>query len=130
MKRAWMSAASCGGLAIIAMGCGGSGSQDSDDDHHECPPSLSYAQTAKPFVDKYCITCHGAASTDRRAAPRDANFDDLAGLRAHGTMVHTYVQEGRMPPPEQEGLPRPSAQERDTFVEWTVCSGIAGEHSH
>ena len=126
MKWSWCWAAGCIGLAMAALACGGDGDQpESPDAGDTCPPSLSYALTARPFVERYCLTCHSPGSPDRHGAPAAANFDSLAGIRARGEVMHTFVQEGRMPPPEFPELPQPSAQERDTYVAWLECSGSA-----
>lgn len=118
--------AGCIGVATLTLACGGGGSgRANPDDGGDCPPMLSYALTARPFLEKYCLTCHAPAARDRRGAPGDANFDVLAGIRAHGDVMHTFVQEGFMPPPEFPELPVPSAQERDDYVAWLECSGVA-----
>jgi uncharacterized membrane protein len=117
-------------LATIGACGGGGGASSSGSD--DCPSEVTYATTAKPFVQKYCISCHSksVSGTARDGAPVGINFDDEKGLRAHGTHVHEYTDNGRMPPTDDLSLPQPSAFERDAFVEWTVCSGVAGEHTH
>jgi uncharacterized membrane protein len=111
-------------LALLALGaCGG----DEKDTAASCPDELTYLTTAKPFVEKYCISCHSEDSKNRVGAPPDVNFDEESGLFDHGTHVYEYVLDKTMP---LSGFPQPTATERKAFTDWAKCSGVSESHDH
>jgi len=110
--------------ALLALpACGGDDKQASE----QCPDDLTYLTTAKPFVEKYCSSCHSKDATDRSGAPPDVNFHDQSDLFDHGTHLYEYVLEKAMPPPNN---PQPTATERTAFTNWVKCSGASESHSH
>jgi uncharacterized membrane protein len=122
------------GLCATVAAIGACGDDDKDEGSDEapvntCEAAVSYESVGKPFVDKYCISCHSKSSSDRVGAPDDVNFDTLAGITEHGSHVAEEVAEEMMPP--KTAKTQPSAAERADFTDWLDCSGIAAlEHHH
>jgi uncharacterized membrane protein len=108
-------------VSVLSLAACGSDKKEAG----ECPAELSYLTTAKPFVSKYCVSCHSVGSTDRGGAPADVNFGEEANLFTHGTHIHEYVNDKVMPP---AGEPQPTAAERNAFIAWTECSGVSESH--
>jgi len=90
----------------------------------ECPTgsTLTYAEFGKPFLTKYCSSCHAASvsGSARQAAPADDVFDTVAQVRAKSDeLIHEVSVEKSMPfgPTSL----KPSAAEREQFGEWVAC---------
>src|SRR5215471_3161934 len=75
-----------------------------------------FVQTVRPFLNTYCITCHGGS------AP--ASHFDLSAYSTAGSVVRDYAQwervldkltTGQMPP---KPMKQPSAAERQGVVAW------------
>lgn len=118
--------------ALLLVACG------EEDDKNTEAACGSYAEDAKPFVQKYCLGCHSESKTGnlaRMLAPSDANFDTEALLFEHGHHIYERVtpdtEEGIMPPEDGKSA-QPTAPEREAFLTWMECSGAAesGEHEH
>lgn len=127
--RNWL--AVTGVCALTAFGACGEDEKDGDDDTGEntCKPDQTYQAVGKPFIDKYCISCHSKDSDDRVGAPEDINFDDLAGIRDHGMHIFDEVREEEMPPKAADE--QPDGDARAPFLEWLECEGISKlEHDH
>jgi cytochrome c5 len=110
--------------ALLAAGACGDDSADADSD---CPAELSYAKTAEPFLEAYCLACHSEKSA---AAVGDGHiFATEALVREHGESMYEQVLSGAMP----KGGAKPSDDEKRNFLEWLECSGATAEgagHDH
>jgi hypothetical protein len=116
--------------AVASFGACGEDEKENDDGGENCDPGVTYEAVGKPFVAKYCLDCHGenVDIDDRIGAPEDANFDDLAGIRDHGSHVFENVQNETMPPKAHRE--QPTTPERADFLDWLDCSGIAELDHH
>lgn len=80
------------------------------------PPEAAFAETVAPFLERHCISCHGA---EKPAA--DLRFDgpapDLTDpqVAEKWRLARRAIAQGEMPP---EGKPRPSADEMLAAMSW------------
>jgi uncharacterized membrane protein len=91
----------------------------------DCAANQTFAKVAEPFLDKYCITCHG----EKTAAKLGDNhiFASQDEVVEHGhEMVENLSGTGTPMPPE--GFPQPTAAEKQKMLDWLDCSGAA-EHT-
>jgi uncharacterized membrane protein len=90
----------------------------------ECPPgsTLTYADFGKPFLTKYCSSCHAATVTGsaRQAAPTDDVFDTVAQVRAKSDEVVHEVSVEKSMPFGPNSL-KPTDTERQQLGEWVAC---------
>jgi uncharacterized membrane protein len=89
----------------------------------ECPPGgtdLTFESFGKPFLDKYCNYCHGAAVLDRQSAPPAYVFEtpEQVEMWASRIYVRAAGRNDSMPP----GPADPPREERDKLAEWLVCT--------
>lgn len=78
--------------------------------------SPSYQQVAKPFIENYCVSCHGAAKA--KAGFRvDLLESDFSAVKVaeQWKEVIDRVNAGEMPP---DGNPRPDAKQVAAFSDW------------
>ncbi|MEY4509838.1 MAG: hypothetical protein RLZZ450_1960 [Pseudomonadota bacterium] len=115
-----------GVFLLLTLACSTLGACGSDpaSSGPECPPAstLTYADFGKPFLTKYCSSCHAASvrGSARQAAPTDDVFDTVAQVRAKSDeVVHEVSVEKSMP--FGPGSLKPSAAEREQFGEWVAC---------
>ena len=119
-------------VLIPIAGCGSS----TDDHGHTpgvgssgstCPPTqtLTYDGFGKTFMTNYCVRCHGSTvmGLDRKGAPADHNFDDLASIKRFAAHIDDMAAAGPtkvnvMMPAEP---PFPSDPERSNLGEWLAC---------
>jgi uncharacterized membrane protein len=89
--------------------------------------ALTYDNFGARFMSHYCVDCHSATlpAAARNGAPRDHNFDTLAGIRdAEVEHIDSVAAAGpaavndAMPPP---GYPQPSEAERRQLGQWLAC---------
>jgi hypothetical protein len=77
-----------------------------------------FGTTIKPFLQTYCVTCHGG---DKPEAGLDLNsYSSLAAVVNDGrrwNLVLSRIKTAEMPPPKDADL-FPSAEERRQAVEW------------
>jgi mono/diheme cytochrome c family protein len=79
------------------------------------PLEAAFAESVQPFLKKNCAACHNADNSTAgvRVDHLDAGLDDKH-IRLWEGILHR-VKAGTMPP---NGLPQPSAAERQKIVEW------------
>lgn len=119
MKRWFVALLAVAGVAIGAVGCEDEGSATGS----TCPPTqtLTYANFGKPFMDKYCVSCHSGDE-----AP---NLSSQANVQAHREAVDKAAAAGPsaansyMP----EGGNKPSDDERKKLGEWLACGAPLGD---
>jgi uncharacterized membrane protein len=126
-------------LALAAVGCGEDDKKDGDaaPGGDDCASTLSYEKTAAPFIQKYCVSCHGAGLTGaaRMAAPVGHDYGTLALLeeKGHITAERVSATGAASMPPDRTGIDQPTDQEREDFLEWMDCSGtseLGEDHAH
>src|SRR5262249_23584670 len=73
-------------------------------------------EVARPFIEKHCMRCHGAAKAKAgfRIDLLGADFAK-ANVAEHWKEVLDRIQAGEMPP---RGSPRPDAKQAAAFVNW------------
>jgi cytochrome c5 len=112
--------------ALLVYGACGDDDGDAAEEETpgECPDELSYAATAEPFLETYCLQCH---SPTNAAKLGDGNvIDSETRIREHGKGLYDLVLSGEMP---KVGTV-PAAEKQD-FLDWMECSGAAaGGHDH
>lgn len=61
-----------------------------------CPTANAptYASFGKPFMTKYCTTCHSAEATKRYDAPPGLDFDTEAQVRTHAVAIDRVAGAG------------------------------------
>lgn len=59
---------------------------------------VHYADTIKPLMQVYCVTCHGAAASNRLGASGGLNFDTYADTTDNSSLARIDILSGRMPP--------------------------------
>jgi len=89
----------------------------------ECPPEgteLTFENFGKPFLDKYCNYCHGAAVLDRQSAPPAYVFETPEQIEkwADRIFVRAAGSNESMPP----GPDDPPREEREKLAEWLGCN--------
>lgn len=92
-----------------------------------CPQgsTLTYANFGKPFMEKYCTSCHDSDLTGeaRQGAPSFHDFDTLFGIKAVSDHIDQTTAAG--PAATNEGMPPdgpfPTPQERAQLGEWIAC---------
>jgi uncharacterized membrane protein len=110
-------------LTLVCAMLGACGS-DPASSGPECPTgsTLTYADFGKPFLTKYCSSCHAATLTGsaRQAAPADDVFDTAAQVRAKSDEVIHEVSVEKSMPFGTASL-KPSDAEREQLGEWVAC---------
>ncbi len=96
-----------------------------------CDAGVTYENSAKAIVAKYCLGCHSSevSGDARQKAPDDANFDTEAELYDHGGHVFEKIVANSMPP-DNASVGKLTAAERQSFLVWLECSGAAAQHQH
>ena len=92
-----------------------------------CPPTqtLTYDNFGKPFMTKYCTSCHSSEKTgvDRKGAPSFHDFDTLFGIKAVADHIDETTAAG--PATINDGMPQdrptPTTMERYQLGEWIAC---------
>ncbi len=89
---------------------------------HPCPDegtALGWGDFARGFLTAYCNDCHGAASSDRRGAPRAVLFDtyEQAHVLRERIFLRSAADNTTMPP----GPDDPPIEERAKLAEWIAC---------
>jgi uncharacterized membrane protein len=111
--------------AILILVCATLGACGSDPaSGPECPTgsTLTYTEFGKPFLSKYCSSCHAATvkGAARQAAPVDDVFDTVEQVRAkNDEVVHEVSVEKSMP--FGPSSVKPTDLEREQFGEWVAC---------
>ncbi len=89
--------------------------------------TASYEQSARPFLKQYCFSCHGPE--EQKSDVRFDQFKHLTRDDAELWRLALESIESEEMPPEDE--PQPSAEERQTFVQWLrgqlVTPELAGD---
>lgn len=100
---------------VSACGDSGGGGACANED-------LTYSNVGKPFVGKYCASCHGASVTGpaRQGAPTGYMFDSLADIKRHSMDMHDDVVVTKVMPFGSASL-KPSDAERAEFGAWLEC---------
>jgi len=76
----------------------------------------SFSTQARPFLDKYCVSCHGS-SKPKADLNLTAFADEASVIRARKLWVRMkdYVESGEMPPEDKD---QPTEEEADRFNKW------------
>ena len=79
-------------------------------------PRGSFEKDITPFLNDYCIRCHGGSKPKGKLA-LDSYKDESAVLKARGTWeaVAQRIRAREMPPP---GKPQPPSEQIDRFLAW------------
>jgi hypothetical protein len=96
---------------LAALGCGGGSGAT-------CPTgnTLTYDNFGRPFMDRYCVRCHGASG-------RSPNLTTAAAVRSEATEIDGTSASGpsgtntSMP----QGTPAPTTAERTQLGQWLAC---------
>jgi uncharacterized membrane protein len=116
----WLVRALAGsGVALVLLASTGCG----DDGASACAePAATYGSVGKPFVDKYCASCHAGTLTGsaRQGAPAGYVFDTLAQVESHAKDIHQDVVVTMVMPFGSASL-KPTAAEREQFGKWLDC---------
>lgn len=85
-----------------------------------CETELTYQNFGEPFMLDWCRGCHSAGlPVDmRQDAPLDANFEQLAEIRARSALI---IQRATGSMPTMPPAAGPSDQERAMLAEWLAC---------
>jgi hypothetical protein len=80
------------------------------------PKEDGYRESARPFLEKHCLECHGAkkAKAGFRIDLLRGDFSK-ANVAEHWKEVIDRINAGEMPP---QGAPRPDAKQAAAFVGW------------
>ncbi|MEZ4295266.1 MAG: hypothetical protein R3B70_09855 [Polyangiaceae bacterium] len=105
-------------LALLAPGCLFEKLEDA-----ECPPGgteLTFDNFGKPYLDRYCNYCHGAAVLDRQSAPPAYVFETPEQVEKWADRIYARAAgpNDSMPP----GPDDPPREERDKLAEWLACT--------
>jgi hypothetical protein len=111
-----------------------------------CAPdsTLTYESFGKPFMEKYCTSCHAEdlRGVQRNGAPSFHDFDTLFGVRAVSDHIDETAGAGPaatntgMPPEEcpstpggplNRDCPKPTLAERKQLAVWIAC-GMPSEN--
>lgn len=92
-----------------------------------CPQgsTLTYQNFAKPFMEKYCTSCHHSdlVGEARHGAPSFHDFDTLFGIKAVSEHIDQTTAAG--PAAINQGMPeegvKPTEAERFQLGEWIAC---------
>jgi hypothetical protein len=100
------------GLGVMVWALGGFGTARKPPPD----PAADYAATARPLVQKYCLSCH---STKLKKGSLDlerfATADDVRKDLKVWQQVIEQLEAGEMPP---QGRPQPTATERKALIDW------------
>jgi uncharacterized membrane protein len=111
----------------------GSGAKTGAELGLSCPTDskVTYADDVKPFMSKYCNSCHGSTvpPAQRQGAPSDHNFDTEQGVIDEA--YHVAVEAAAGPKGVNTGMPegggpQPTAAERKLLGEWLACHADVG----
>jgi len=85
-------------------------------DSHRAELADEFSQTVRPFLETYCISCHGGGQP---AAQMDlSGFTSMNGLMEDGRRWNQLLERLEAEDMPPEGAPHPSAQERRAAVDW------------
>src|SRR5437870_10184194 len=76
------------------------------------PTSASFDAVAKPFITKYCVTCHGPAKQSGNLALHKADVNSLQDDRPSWESVLERLKLNEMPPKKK---PQPATAEKAAF---------------
>jgi len=96
----------------------------------DCAADQTFAKLAKPVLDKYCLTCHSAATAAKLGDGHEFSSEDEVVEHGHA-MVENLSGGGTPMPPD--GFPQPTAAEKQKLLDWLDCSGAADHtegHEH
>ena len=105
----------------LAAGCGDDGGGEGALVPKPDCTELTYEADGKPFVDKYCITCHTSTMVYGQGEADDYDFDTVADIRLHGRHIIKHAIDGAAPAMPPEGLPQPDDTELAKMDEWFGC---------
>jgi hypothetical protein len=115
MRNAWLLAMS---LALCACG-------PETLDQRACPPPdpsrapLTYDDFGKPFLDQWCNTCHGSASSNRNGAPPNITFDTEDDVAHWKSRIFALAADDNTSMPLGSAIP--SSDERHQLGDWLAC---------
>ncbi len=87
-----------------------------------------YKSVARPFLDRYCVSCHAgekAKGTFRADTTLSADFADRATQAGWAEAVN-QLNSHLMPP---KGSPQPSTAEVSTFLDWAAAQTAAANEA-
>lgn len=94
----------------------------------DCATDQTFAKSAKPVLDKYCLTCHSTATAEKLGAGHDFTTEDEVAEHGHAMVENLGGGDTPMPP---DGFPQPTAAEKQKLLDWLDCSGAAeGTEGH
>ncbi|MBL8233258.1 MAG: DUF1587 domain-containing protein, partial [Bryobacterales bacterium] len=82
----------------------------------DADPARQFTQTVRPFVNTYCVSCHGAANPAAQFNLRQyATVSDVIRDHHAWALVSAKLRSGEMPP---KGMKQPSPVEREQVARW------------
>jgi hypothetical protein len=75
----------------------------------------SLDQTAKPFIGKYCVSCHSGKKPKGDLSLEKADANSVQDDRPSWEAMQERLRLGEMPPKEK---PQPTMEEKKTFLAW------------
>lgn len=119
-------------ILLVLASCGGGGGSSSSSSTSDQAgggatkglPEVSYHSTAKPLLDRYCSSCHGAAGVEAGIAPFSLeNYAQVAGKIS----ALVYVTEAdTMPPLGYAGM---NTRDTELFLGWLEDGAPEGDIS-
>jgi hypothetical protein len=84
------------------------------------PAAKNFHAQVEPLLKKYCYDCHGDGMNKGKVAFDELAADDAQLLAKRDVWLAALknVRAGLMPPPDEEGIPRPSADEIAKLTNW------------
>ena len=94
-----------------------------DGDEVDCS-ELTYENFGDNFFQSYCLRCHSATlvgDVARSDAPVGINYDTIEGVREFAPRIRLRAGQLGDMPPLLALVPKPSAEERRTLIQWIDC---------
>lgn len=81
--------------------------------------AAGFAGTVRPFVQAYCVMCHGGAHPTAQFDLRKySTLQDVTGDMDHWSLVLKRLSTGTMPP---KAVPQPDAEARRKVIDWIAA---------
>src|SRR5690242_8553182 len=74
-----------------------------------------FTETVRPFLNTYCVTCHGAQAAAQFDLRKYSSIETVVGDLDHWSTVLVRLNSGTMPP---KGMKQPEPDSRKAVVAW------------